>query len=233
MIGSERFLPLAEDTGLIGALTEWLLDAALEQLARWRIFGLERLHLALPLLSRRPLGWTETVDLLDARLREASIPPGALELEVEESLLLTDLERGGGGIRRLRELGVRLALDAFGTGPTSPRGLQSGVIDTLKLDHALLQGVPEQGDKATMVAAILELGRSLGLRLIAAGGETQQQVRFLRRHGCSAVQAFMSCPPLPADLCTRWLHHAAARQDRPARALAAEAAPLAARGVEA
>jgi diguanylate cyclase (GGDEF)-like protein len=213
VIVAERFVPLAEDCGLIGPLSEWLFDAALTQLAAWRAVGLDRLHLAVPLLGRRQLRWSDAADLLERRIEAGAIDAGALELELDEALLIADGESGFAGAQRLRATGVRLALDAFGAGPTSLRGLQSGLIDTIKLDPILLKNVPDDRQKAAIAAAILDLARRLGLRCVASGGDTQEQVAFLRSHGCSAVQAFMRCPPLPAPPCTRWLRQAVARRD--------------------
>ena len=216
-IGPERFLPLTEDMGLIGPMTEWLLTAALDQLASWRDLGLGRLHLALPLLSRRQLAWTAIAERLEGRLRAAGLPGSAVEIEVEEDRLLEDIDAGGAGLRRLKTTGVRLALDGFGSGVTSLRSLKLGMLDTVKLDHALLKGVPADETQAALTGAIIELARNLDFRVVAAGADTQPQVAFLRRKGCSAVQAFMSCPPLPADACTRWLRQAAVRRDRLSR----------------
>ncbi len=225
-ISAERFVPLAEDCGLIGDLSAWLFDAALTQLTAWRAGGLDRLHLAVPLLGRRQLRWSEAADMLERRIAASRIGAEALELELDETLLIDDCASGGEGARRLRATGVRLALDAFGAGPTSLRGLQSGLIDTVKLDPVMLKDVPGDPQKAAIAAAILDLARRLGIRCVASGGDTQEQVAFLRSHGCSAVQAFMSCPPLPPGPCTRWLRQAVARRDR----LAVSPLPLAAVG---
>ena len=130
-------------------------------------------------------------------------------------------------MRALRQLGARVALDGFGRGATSLRGLQLGLLSTLKLAPEMLERVPEDGPAAAVAGALLELGRNLGLRVVAEGVDRQAQLSFLRRHGCSAVQAFMSCPPLAAEACTRWLAQATARGVRPAaEAPRALAAPL-------
>jgi EAL domain-containing protein (putative c-di-GMP-specific phosphodiesterase class I) len=123
---------------------------------------------------------------------------------------------------------VRLALDGYGRGPTSLRGLQLGVLDTLKLARELHQEVPADPQRSAVVAAVVALARALGLRVVAEGVDRQEQLVCLRRYGCDAVQAFMSCPPLPAEACAGWLRQAVARRAGPrAPALAAPAARLA------
>ncbi len=212
LIGPERFLLLAEDTGLIEALTSWLFGAGCSQARRWQDQGLERVHLALPLLSRQQLAWSGLTERLGICLRAAGLAPGSLEIELSEELLLNAVDAGGGALAELKALGVRLALDGYGRGPTSLRGLQLRVLDTLKLARELHQEVPADAQRTAVVGAIIALARELGLRVVAEGVDRQEQLACLRRRGCDAVQAFMSCPPLPAEACTSWLRQASARR---------------------
>jgi len=212
LIGPERFLSLAEDNGLLEAITGWLFEAACTQARRWHDQGLARVHLALPLLSRQQLAWSGLGARLGASLRAAGLVAGSLEIELREELLLNDADAGGNALAALKELGVRLALDGYGSGPTSLRGLQLGVLDTLKLARELHQDVPNDAQRSAVVAAIVALARELGLRVVAEGIDRQEQLASLRRYGCDAVQAFMSCPPLPAEACTSWLRQASARR---------------------
>jgi diguanylate cyclase (GGDEF)-like protein len=218
LIEADRFVPLAEDSGLLEPLTDWLFEAGCGQLARWRELGLRELHLALPLLSRQQLAWTDLTGRLDRRLAAASLEPGRLELEIDEDLLLFDADRGGNGLQALRGHGLRLAMQGFGHGPTSLRGLRLGVLTTLKLGRELLKTVPDDPQAAAMTGAIIRLARDFDLRVVAEGADSQQQLAFLRERGCSAVQALMSCPPLPAEACTGWLRESL-------RAARPEAAP--------
>jgi diguanylate cyclase (GGDEF)-like protein len=195
LIGPERFLSLAEDTGLLEALTDWLFEAACSQARRWHDRGLDRMHLALPLLSRQQLAWSGLA------------------------------ERLGGALTALTALGVRLALDGYGRGPTSLRSLQLGVLDTLKLARELHHEVPGNAERTALVGAIIALARELGLRVVAEGVDRQEQLACLRRRGCDAVQAFMSCPPLPAEACASWLRQASARRPREAGPVAGGPAP--------
>jgi diguanylate cyclase len=210
LIDASRFVPLAEDSGLIEPLTEWLFEAGCSQLARWRELGLHDLHLALPLLSRQQLAWADLAGLLAS----AALPVDRLELEIDEDLLLYDADRGGAGVAALKRCGLRLAMQGFGHGPTSLRGLRLDVLTTLKLGHELLKAVPDDRQASALLGAIIALARDLGLRVVAEGAESEPQLAFLRERGCSAVQGFMSCPPLPADACTGWLQ-AALKTARP------------------
>jgi diguanylate cyclase len=228
LIGPERFLPLAEDAGLLQPLTEWLLDAGCAQARHWGALGIERMHLALPLLSRQQLAWNGLAGRLQDHLDGAELAPGRLEIEVSEELLLADADAGGMGVAALREVGARIALDGFGRGSTSLRALQLGVLDTLKLAREIHQHVPDDQRCGALVRALIALGKDLGLRVVAEGIDRHEQLGFLRRSGCDAVQAFMSSPPLPADACTGWLRRASARRDG-LRAIAAPG-PLAAAG---
>jgi EAL domain-containing protein (putative c-di-GMP-specific phosphodiesterase class I) len=215
LIGPERFLPLAEDSGLLEGVTEWLLEGACRQADRWRRHGLDRVQLAVPLWSRQQLLWGGLVEQLDDRLRRLSLAPEAIEIELAEEFLLADAEVGGAAAAALEELGVRLALDGYGRGSTSLKGLQLAVLDTVKLARELLQDVPEDGRRGALLEAIITLARELGLRVVAEGVEREAQLEFLRHHHCDAVQAFMSCPPLPAEACTNWLEQAAGRRPAP------------------
>ncbi|MGH6899940.1 MAG: putative bifunctional diguanylate cyclase/phosphodiesterase [Geminicoccaceae bacterium] len=234
LIGPERFLPLAEDAGLLRPLTEWLFDAGCAQARRWRALGIERMHLALPLLSRQQLAWNGLAGRLQDHLDRAGLAPGLLEIEVSEELLLADADAGGLGLAALREVGVRIALDGFGRGPMSLRSLQPGRLDTLKLAREIHQDVPDDHQRGVVVRALLALGKDLGLRVVAEGVDRHEQLGFLRGSGCDAVQAFMSCPPLPPDACTGWLRRAAARREgpRPTIAVAAPLAPDARRALQ-
>ena len=107
---------------------------------------------------------------------------------------------------------MRIALDDFGSGPMSLRSLELGLLDTIKLVRAMHQEVPDDQQRGALVRAIVSLAKDLGLRVVAEGVDRHDQLAFLRRVGCDAVQAFMSCPPLPADACTSWLRQASARR---------------------
>ena len=138
-------------------------------------------------------------------------PPDWLELEINEALLLGELEQSGDALASLRGLGVRMAVEGYGSGPTSLRVLRNSPLTTVKLARVMLAGVPEDARRTLFAATVIKLGHELRLRLVAEGIESQAQLQLLRAHGCDAVQSLVSCPPLPADACTDWLRQAAAR----------------------
>jgi EAL domain-containing protein (putative c-di-GMP-specific phosphodiesterase class I) len=226
LIGPERFLPLVEDGGLLPPLTDWLCEAACAQARYWSELGLGPVHLAVPLLMHRQPAWTDLPARLQSCLAGAGVSPDRLEVEVAEPLLLADAKAGGAGLAALDEIGVRIALHGFGSGPMSLRDLPLGLLDTIKLARELHHDVPDDHRRSALVRAIVALAKDLGLRVVAEAVDRHDQLAFLRRTGCDAVQAFMSCPPLPAAACTSWLRQASSRQG--GRDLAAT--PLAAAG---
>ncbi|HEX5078422.1 MAG TPA: diguanylate cyclase, partial [Geminicoccaceae bacterium] len=130
LIEADRFMPLAESSGMLEALTDWMLEAACAQGRTWQAMGFQRLHLAVPLLSRRQLAWSGLAQRIQDCLHGAGLDPGWLEIELSEDVLLGE---SATGLHGLKELGLRIALDGFGRGPTSLRSLQLGILDTLKL----------------------------------------------------------------------------------------------------
>lgn len=211
MIEGERLRGLAEAGGLIESLDDWIMSAACRQARRWHEVGLQPLHVAVPLLSRRRLGWAGLATRLQEHLAAADLAPCWLELEINEHLLSEELASDGGALKALAKLGVRLAVDGYGAGPTSLALLRDAPLTTIKLARALLQGTPEDPTRTLFAAALIQLARQLGLRLVAEGIDSQTQLQLLRAQGCDAVQSLMSCPPLPADACTDWLRQASFR----------------------
>jgi diguanylate cyclase (GGDEF)-like protein len=217
-IGAERFMPLAEDSGMLETVTDWMFDGACEQQRQWQAMGFHNLHLAVPLLSHRQLAWSGLAQRLEDLLRAAGLEPHGLEIELDEGVLLSEASTV---LASLRKLGVRIALDGYGRGPTSLRSLQLGVLDTLKLAREWHQGGPAESAHA-VVGAIIALARDLGLRIVAEGVDDHEQLAFLRRHGCTAVQGYMNSMPLPAEACTAWLRKTSGRRRRLAAAAPAE-----------
>jgi predicted signal transduction protein with EAL and GGDEF domain len=225
LLGAERFMPLAEDSSVLEDLTDWMLKAALAQAQAWQAMGFRQLHVAVPLLSRRQLAWSGLAQRLQDCLHAAGLDARRLEIELGEEVLLSEAATG---LRALKELGVRIALDGFGRGPTSLRSLQLGILDTLKLARAWHQA--PAGDDTTptgpgplpppaapaghidVVGATIALARNLGVRVVAEAVDDPAQFAFLRRRGCSAVQGLMSSAPLPPQACTAWLRRATRRR---------------------
>jgi diguanylate cyclase (GGDEF)-like protein len=228
LIGPERFLPLAEDSGLLPPLTNWLCEAACAQARRWSELGLGPVHLAVPVVLHRPRAWTGLAACLRRCLRDAGLSPARLEVEITEPLLLADLEAGGAGLAALDEIGVRIALSGFGSGPMSLRALPLGLLDTLELAREVHHDMPHDQRRSSLIRALISLAKDLGLRVVAEAVDRDDPLRFLRRSGCDAVEAFMGCPPLPAAACTPWLRQASSRHqsERAAAALPLRTADL-------
>ena len=189
------FVPLAEQTGLIGALGEFVIAAACEQLAAWRADGLPELSVAVN-VSARELG-EDLVDYVTRALRMAGIPGCALELELTESAALESPELTVQVIEALRALGVKCSIDDFGTGYCGLSYLNRLPIDTLKIDRSFITEL--SGGSDTIVTAVIALGHSLGLKVVAEGVETADQFAYLTSRGCDEMQGYLFSKPVPAD----------------------------------
>jgi len=197
LLGPDRFVPLAEHTGLIRALTSHVLDAAIEQCARWRADGIE-LGVAVNVTAR---------DLLDLRfpveveelLRAHGVAPGKLELEITEDTVVTDPARARAVLGQLSRLGVRLAIDDFGSGNSSLGYLKRLPVHVLKIDKSFVLGMLDSEDDAVIVRSTIDLGHNLGLEVVAEGVETEQARGRLEGLGCDVVQGFLLSRPVPAE----------------------------------
>jgi len=207
----ERFRGLAEDSGLLEPLNAWLIESACRHLRDWSGRGPARLHVGVPVLSRRQLAWSDLAERTLAVLERYEVPPQRLELEIEEALALEDFGTGGGVLRSLADAGIRIALTGFGTGTASLTLLRDTPISTLKLSRALLHGTPEDRHRSLFADAVIQLARYLGIRLVAEGVDSISQLKMLKRAGCDAAEAVLDSPPLPAETCTEWLREAARR----------------------
>ena len=197
LVSPNRFIPLAEDMGLIGPMGTWVLERACTQAARWQEEGLD-LHININLSSRQlALGLTPTyiADLL----KKQGFSPNHLVLEITESLMLDRNAASLNWIRALKELGVRFAVDDFGTGYSSLSYLKRFPIDILKIDRSFVQDLPEEQHDVSLVKAILALAHSFGLEVVAEGIETPAQLQFLRKIGCRKGQGYLFSPPLSPE----------------------------------
>jgi diguanylate cyclase (GGDEF)-like protein len=197
------FIPLAEETGIIKPLTEYVLACALGQCARWRGEGLE-MSVSVNVSARSLLD-----DELTATIRELldrfELPPSALQIEITESRIITDLRRARTTLGELRTLGVMIAIDDFGTGFSSLTLLQQLPIDEIKIDRSFVTRMETNRNDAAMVRSIIELGRSLGLRVTAEGVENENIMLKLRELGCDYAQGFHVGLPGTAEECRRYL----------------------------
>lgn len=193
----DRFIPLAEETGLMIGIGEWVIREACRQLQAWHRRGLTSLRVSVN-LSAHQLERLDLPAVVEAALRESGIPPGGLELEITERDELPDGDAPRHVLRRLKELGVRLALDDFGAGYSSFKSLRELPVDVVKIDRSMIQGLPHDRQGARLAQLLIETAKWLGLRVVAEGVETKAQAEFLKRLGCDELQGFLYAPGLPA-----------------------------------
>jgi diguanylate cyclase len=192
-----EFVPIAERTGLIKPLSRYVLTAALSQCATWNAAGLE-LHVAVNLTIPDLLD-LELPDRIAALLVETGVRPAQLELEITESTILADPFRVRQVLNRLNEMGLRLAIDDFGTGYSSLAYLKRLPVQTIKIDRSFVMEMCADASDATIVRSTIDLGRNLGLDIVAEGVETQEVWDALRAQGCTLAQGYLIGKPMPAD----------------------------------
>ena len=198
MISPARFIPVAETSGMIGPLGEWVLREVCRQGQQWRAEGLPDLTLAVNVSPRQFL-LTDLAGCASGALADSGFPAELLELEVTETALAERTEEEARQVlTRLRGLGLRIAVDDFGTGYSSLAQLKRFPIDVLKIDQGFIRDIPQSEDDMAISAAIIALGHSMGLSVLAEGVETEGQLAFLRERGCDAYQGYLCSRPLPA-----------------------------------
>ncbi len=188
------FIPLAEESGLIGPLGEWVLRRACADAAAWP----DDVRVAVN-LSPRQVHQAEILDLVCEVLDATGLPPARLELEITETALFEDVGRALDNLRALKARGLRIAMDDFGTGFSSLATLQSFPFDTLKIDKSFVQAIHNDARATAIVRAVLGLGHSLGMPVVAEGVESEEQLAFLRAEGCAEVQGFGIGRPVPLE----------------------------------
>ncbi len=198
LVSPGQFIPLAEETGLIVPIGKWVLNTACAQNMAWQKSGLPALHMAVN-LSARQLADDNLVQDIAAALRDTAMPPGLLELELTESMLMQDAERAGRQLIAIKELGVRLAIDDFGVGYSSLAHLKRFPIDTLKVDRSFIRDLPQDSEDQAITKAIIAMGKSLNLTIVAEGVETLEQETFLREHDCDEMQGYYFSRPITGD----------------------------------
>ena len=196
-VGPDRFIPVAEDSGLIIELGAWVLDEACRQLAGWRD-SLPELVVSINVSARQLLD-PAFIGLVERALAGNGLAPGRLELELTERVLISDGAQVRVALGRLRELGVSLSLDDFGTGYSSLSYLTQFQINTLKIDRAFVTDMVDSPRSNALVATIIAMGQSLGLQLVAEGVETADQARALEAMGCHYLQGYHISRPVGAD----------------------------------
>ncbi|USX24842.1 EAL domain-containing protein [Oxalobacteraceae bacterium OTU3CINTB1] len=216
VIGPDRFIPLAEESGMIVALGEWVLREACHQNRAWQDAGLAPLCISVN-VSPRQFEEGRLVERVALALADSGMAPRWLELEVTEGVIMRDLARALGKMAQLRTMGVALSIDDFGTGYSSLSALKSFPISTLKIDKSFVRDLAHSAGDQAIASSIIGLAHRLKLRVIAEGVETEQQRGFLRANGCDEMQGYLFSEPLPPEQLAALLERSADAAPPPVR----------------
>ncbi|QVW33880.1 EAL domain-containing protein [Geobacter sulfurreducens] len=204
VVPPDDFIPLAEETGLIASIGEWVLWNACAQAVTWLHEGLPPVRVAVNLSSLQ-FRSRRLAELVRKVLRATGLPPSHLELEITEGVFMSNEEDAAVVIRDLKKMGVRFSVDDFGTGYSSLSRLSRFPLDALKIDRSFVRDISADPAAAGLTAAIIAMARNLGLNVIAEGVETHEQFAFLRANGCAEVQGFLFSQPLNPDAAAAFL----------------------------
>jgi EAL domain-containing protein (putative c-di-GMP-specific phosphodiesterase class I) len=191
------FVPLAEGSRLIVPLGEWVIRAACAQAKAWQHEGLPRVRVAVN-ISARQFQERDFLKKLEQVLGETRLDPRFLDLEITESMAMQNVELTRAVLRQLRELGVGVVLDDFGTGHSSLSYLKVLPVTKVKIDRSFVQDVTRDAGDAAIVSAVIAMAQTLKLRVIAEGVETSEQLAYLKERGCHEIQGFLYSRPMPA-----------------------------------
>ena len=199
VIGPSSFIPLAEETGLMIPLGEWVVREACRQAAAWRVESGAPIRFAVN-LSATQFRHQNLVDVIRSALLEQNLDPRCLEIELTESSVMTNPEESVGVLKQLRKMGVTIAVDDFGTGYSSLSYLRRFPIDKLKIDRSFVRDLATSRTDESIVRAIISLAHSVGLQVVAEGVESEEQLHFVRLLGCDEWQGYYCCEPQPASV---------------------------------
>jgi EAL domain-containing protein (putative c-di-GMP-specific phosphodiesterase class I) len=199
-IAPDLFIPVAEESGLIIPMGDWVIREACKQLKSWAVDGFGALTVAVN-VSVQQLSSMDFVESVFRALKEHGISPSMLELEITESLLMRNVQDTSASLKRFRSAGISLAIDDFGTGYSSLGYLRQFPVDALKIDRSFVKDLHTSTDDAAICAAIIAMARELKLKVIAEGVQNTEQLEFLRRHHCDQAQGYLiSRAVAPMDL---------------------------------
>lgn len=213
VIPSARFIPLAEKTGLIVPISEWVLNTACAQNKRWQDAGLAMLCMATN-QSARQFKHPSLVATIVAALKSSGLDACYLNLEITEDLLMENTLASGSIIAEIKAMGVHISVDDFGTGYSSLSYLKHFPLDSLKIDQSFVQNIPHNAQDAAIATAIITLAHNLELKVIAEGVETEEQKMFLHAQGCEGMQGYLFSRPMPAEDITHMLEQRKLRESQ-------------------
>ena len=196
LLSPRDFIPLAEETGLISAIGELVLERACRQAKQWHDQGLGDIGVSVN-LSAHQFRKGNLLEIVDRVLDTTELPPRLLELELTESLIMEDLDANVALLQELRTRGIALSLDDFGTGYSSLNYLKRFPVDTLKIDRSFVMEIDQSPDDSAITRAIIEMAHSLNMRVVAEGVETEQHLEILRLMGCDSIQGYLLSRPVP------------------------------------
>jgi diguanylate cyclase (GGDEF)-like protein/PAS domain S-box-containing protein len=205
LLPPEKFIDVAEDSGLIVPIGEWVLETACEQLGAWQRALLPSLRMSVNLAVRQMRDGERLFEIVSRALNEAKVDPTTLELELTESKLMQDIEEKAALLKRLGALGVHMSIDDFGTGYSSLAYLKALPVDSIKIDSSFVRDIHSDPDDEAIIRAIIAMAHSLGLSVVAEGVETQAQLATLRELGCDEYQGHFAAPALTAAAFEAWL----------------------------
>jgi diguanylate cyclase (GGDEF)-like protein/PAS domain S-box-containing protein len=198
LVPPAEFIPLAEETGLIVPIGEWVLLKACRQAQIWRQSGHDDLCISVNISARQLLWQHDVVMMVESSLVSSGLPSRALELEMTESVIMHNVEGAIAAMRRLKEMGVRLAMDDFGVGYSSLNYLRRFPLDALKIDRSFIRGLPGDSNDTAIVSGIISMAHDLELEVVAEGVENLEQYHFLHRKGCHEMQGHLFSPAVSA-----------------------------------
>ena len=204
LVSPAKFIPFAETSGLIVPIGAFVLRTACLQNKLWQEAGLKKISVAVN-LSGLQFGQKNFVKDIFTALKDTDLNPRYLELEITETTIMKNPEMAVRNLKELKEVGIQISIDDFGTGYSSLNYLQRLPLDTLKIDISFIRNVVTDPNDAVVVKTIIAMAHNLNLKVIAEGVENEQQVAFLREHGCDTMQGYFLSPPVPAEELPKFL----------------------------
>jgi len=205
LVSPQEFIPIAEDTGLIVPIGRWVLETACRQNVQWQKQGLPPICIAVN-LSARQFADAHLLSDITAVLEQTGLDPEFLELEITETLLMTNVERAVRTLTTLNDMRVRVAIDDFGTGYSSLSNLKRFPLTTLKIDRSFISDLPHDAEDRVITEAVIGMGKALSMTIVAEGVETAEQVEYLRAQACDEYQGHYFSPAVPGERLAAFLH---------------------------